>query len=190
LKITGWNYFYSQNSAEISNLTRHQLFLIMETISQIFGEGKDLATSQMCARAAIIFLVTLLLIRLSGRRSFGMHYAFDNIIVILLGAILSRTIVGASAFIPTVSAALVIVLMHRGFAWLGLTVRGFNRVIKGDKIILYEDGQLLPDNLKRALISEKDLEASLRTTLQEQSLANIKCAYMECNGEISFVKKD
>jgi uncharacterized membrane protein YcaP (DUF421 family) len=161
----------------------------MEVLVKIFGEGKDLDTLQMCARAVFVFLVTLLLIRISGRRSFGMRSALDNIIVILLGAILSRTIVGASAFGPTVSAALVIVFMHRVFAWLGLRIKGFNRVIVGEKILLYEHGKLLHENMERALVSKKDLEASLRTTLQEQSLLNIECAYMECNGEISFVKK-
>ena len=164
-------------------------FNIMEILSKIFGEGKDLNIYQMCLRAIVIFFITLFLIRVSGRRSFGMRSPFDNIIVILLGAILSRTIVGASEFLPTISAAFVIVFMHRLFAWIAMSYQQFGAIIEGEKIILYENGILINGNMKKALLSEKDLYESLRKTLNMDSLENIKCAYMECNGEISFIKK-
>ena len=160
----------------------------MEILSEIFGEGKTLITSQMCFRAITIFLITLLLIRISGRRSFGMRSAFDNIIVILLGAILSRPIVGASEFLPTVSAAFVIAVLHRLFAWLGILSKSLGYFIKGNKIVLYENGKIIEGNMRRALLTDKDLYASLRHTMQLDSFEGIKCAYMECNGEISFVR--
>lgn len=162
----------------------------MDILSEIFGEGKNLSTLQTCARAIAIFLVTLALIRISGRRSFGMRSAYDNIIVILLGAILGRTVVGASEFFPTVSAAFVIVLMHRSFAWLAMSNKRFGHIIKGKKIILYENGSFHEKNMKRALLTEKEFYASLRKTTNLDSLETIKCAYMETNGEVSFVKTD
>ena len=53
----------------------------METL---WGSGKDLTALQMSVRALAIFFITLALVRLSGRRSFGRKTAFDNIIVIIL----------------------------------------------------------------------------------------------------------
>ncbi|SEJ11791.1 Protein of unknown function [Dyadobacter sp. SG02] len=161
----------------------------METITQLFGEGENQTVFQMSLRAVVIFIITLLLLRIAGRRSFGMKSPFDNIIVILLGAILSRAVVGASEFLPTISAAAVIAVLHRLGAWLGTLHLRFGAVIKGQKIILFRDGKLDHDNMRRALVSESDLYACLRNAMHVESFDTIESAYMENNGQISFVKK-
>lgn len=161
----------------------------MEILTQLFGEGENQTTLQMSARAVVIFIITLILLRIAGRRSFGMKSPFDNIIVILLGAILSRAVVGASEFVPTIAAATVIAVLHRLGAWLGALNLRFGALIKGQKIVLFEKGRLMHDNMRRALISESDLYASLRNNMHVESFDTIKSAYMENNGQISFVRK-
>jgi hypothetical protein len=66
----------------------------METLIALFGEGKDLDSLQMAARPTAVFFGALVLIRISGRRSFGQRSPFDYVVAILLGATLSRVIVG------------------------------------------------------------------------------------------------
>ena len=89
----------------------------MDVLIAIFGEGKDLGSLQMAMRAVAVFFAALILIRISGRRSFGQRSPFDYVVAILLGATLSRVIVGASPATPTFMASLVIVLLHRALAW-------------------------------------------------------------------------
>lgn len=161
----------------------------METIIQLFGEGENQTALQMSLRGAVIFVITLLLLRIAGRRSFGMKSPFDNIIVILLGAVLSRAVVGASEFVPTVACATTIAVLHRLGTWLGALNLGFSALIKGQKIILFHDGKLDHQNMRRALVSESDLYASLRSSMNVESFETIDSAYMEMNGQISFVKK-
>jgi len=55
----------------------------MYVLINIFGEGKELTLIQMCARGVVVFFIALILIRISGRRSFGMHMPLDNIISII-----------------------------------------------------------------------------------------------------------
>ncbi|MET7256871.1 DUF421 domain-containing protein [Dyadobacter jiangsuensis] len=161
----------------------------MEILTQLFGEGENQTTLQMSARAVVIFIITLILLRIAGRRSFGMKSPFDNIIVILLGAILSRAVVGASEFVPTIASATVIAVLHRLGAWLGALNLRFGALIKGQKIVLFEKGELKHDNMRRALVSESDLYASLRNDMHLESFERIESAYMENNGQISFVRK-
>src|SRR6202012_677618 len=122
----------------------------------LFGDGKDLNTLQMCCRSVVIFFVCLILIRISGRRSFGVKTPLDNIIVILLGALLSRAVVGASPFIPVVAGSFVFVLFHRLLAWGIVRSPKFANLIEGKKICLYSDGKFIAKNLKDALVCEED----------------------------------
>src|ERR1700712_4547819 len=105
----------------------------MKTLVEIFGEGKDLNVLQMSSRAIVIFLIALVLIRISGRRSFGIRTPLDNIIVISLGAILSRAIVGASPFLPVVIACFTIVILHRFLGWLISNNERLSEILEGNK---------------------------------------------------------
>jgi len=55
----------------------------MELLIKIFGEGKDLDALQMSSRGIVMFFIALVLIRLSGRRSFGVRTPLDNMWVSL-----------------------------------------------------------------------------------------------------------
>jgi len=161
----------------------------MKTIELLFGHGKDLEIYQMCVRAISIFLLTLLMIRIAGRRAFGMRSALDNIIVILLGAVLSRAVVGASPFIHVIAASFVLVILYRIFAWLILKSSTLRRIIQGDKHLLYSRGKFLQDNMDKALICKAEIMQSVREVIQEGGLDHIDSIYMERNGTVSIVKK-
>jgi uncharacterized membrane protein YcaP (DUF421 family) len=161
----------------------------MEWIKTVFGEGQDLDCLRMSSRAVLTFFVTLLLIRIAGIRTFGKKSAFDNVIIILLGSVLARAVVGASPYIPTVVACLSFVLVHRLLAWLSLYSDRIGRWVKGEKASLYAQGKRNKDNMRHSLISEKDLEEGLRLAANEGALDQVEEIFIERNGEISVVKK-
>jgi heme A synthase len=65
----------------------------------LVGEGKELTILQMSVRAFAMFIIYVVLIRIAGLRTFAKQSTFDNIIVIMLGAVLARGVVGASPFL-------------------------------------------------------------------------------------------
>ena len=162
----------------------------MELIVKIFGEGKNLDAWQMSSRGVLIFFIALILVRISGRRSFGVRTPLDNIITILLGAILSRAVVGASEFVPVVICCFVIVLLHRLFGWLVAGNKRFARIMEGDKITLYENGKFNKDHLKRGLVGEEDIMQGVRESALTENMEKIDKVYLERNGGISVVKKE
>ena len=161
----------------------------MKLIIDIFGQGKDLNVLQMSCRGIVVFIITLLLIRISGRRSFGMRTPLDNIIVITLGALLGRGIVGASSFLPVVVCSLVLVSMHRAFGWAMAHNKRFAELVEGKKILLFEDGQFLEKKLDDALLCKEDVIRGVRKTALTDNLEKIDKIYIENTGEISPVKK-
>ncbi|MDB4924262.1 DUF421 domain-containing protein [Mucilaginibacter sp.] len=161
-----------------------------ELIIKIFGEGKELNVYQMSARAFVIYIIALVLIRISGRRTFGKKSAFDNTIAIILGAILSRAVVGASDFVPTVVCCLVLVLLHRLLAMISLHNESFARLLRGESMVLFENEKLNDENMKLGLISKNDLMGDVRSKANINSLTNVKQVYLETSGEISVVEKE
>jgi len=154
----------------------------------LFGEGEDLSILNMSCRAFIMFFIALLLLRISGRRSFGARSPFDNIVVIMLGAILSRPIVGASSFIPTVVAATVICVVHRLLAILAARIHPLSKILKGGEGILYKDGQLNYSTMKRFNLSLGDVEEGVRTKAGTSSLSDVKEIWIERSGELSVIR--
>src|ERR1700743_201151 len=161
----------------------------MEILLKIFGEGKDLSALQMSCRGIVIFFVALILIRISGRRSFGVRSPLDNIITISLGAIMSRAVVGASAFVPVVICCFVIVLLHRFFGWLIAHSKSFGRFIEGNKMVLFENNKFNKEHMENALVCQEDIMQGVRKSALTDDMSKIEKVYIERNGEISAIKK-
>jgi uncharacterized membrane protein YcaP (DUF421 family) len=161
----------------------------MSVIEEIFGAGRDLSVFQMTNRAIVMFFIALVLIRISGRRSFGLHAPLDNIISIILGAVLSRAIVGASDFLPVITSSAVLVLLHRLFALLMVHHPGFSKLVAGDKILVFKNGIFIEKNMNRAQVCKDDILQEVRRSALTEDLEKIEKVYIERNGEINAVKK-
>lgn len=162
----------------------------MEIIHQLFGVGKDLNALQMSMRSLVFFFITLIFIRIGGMRAFGKKSAFDNIIVIVLGSVVARGIAGASAFGATVASSLVLVLIHRVLSWLIVKNKSIEKLIKGSHILLFHNNEIIYPNLTKAGMSKDDLFESLRMETNSETLDKVDKAYMENNGQISFILKE
>jgi uncharacterized membrane protein YcaP (DUF421 family) len=159
-----------------------------DLLIRIFGVGRDLDAGQMAARAFVMFFIAIVLVRLSGMRSFGSKTSFDIIVVIMLGAILSRAVVGVSPFLPTVAAAITICITHRVLAMLSSRIHFLSDLLKGTSYIIYKDGKLNKKNMTRCDLSMGDLEEGIRLAGNVSSLEEVKEVRMERSGQISVVK--
>jgi uncharacterized membrane protein YcaP (DUF421 family) len=156
----------------------------------IIGSGVNLTPVQMCIRAFFIFIIALILIRIAGIRAFGMKSSFDNIVILLLGSILSRVVYSTDSIPGILLACLILVVMHRLFAILSVYSDTFGKLVKGDKTLLLKSGRPITENMRRGLISHKDLDEGIRIACHAESHQGIEAAYLERSGSISVIKKD
>ena len=136
-----------------------------------------------------MFFIALILLRAAGARVFSRKSAFDQVIAIMLGAVLSRGITGASPFGQTVVAGIVMMFIYRLTGWLSERNNGFERIVKGDPVLLYKDGNFNRKKMQQCMITEEDIKESVRLELQEPDLRNVAEVLLEINGRLSFVKR-
>lgn len=160
-----------------------------EFITTVFGRGRNLDILQMSCRAFVLFFVTLALIKIAGVRTFGTRSAFDNVIVIMLGAIISRAVVGVSPFFPTLAASLVLCVIHRVLGQVSVRFNTVSRLVKGQEKVLYKNGQFYKKNMERCHITMGDLMGQLRLKGNTTNLKNVREIIFERSGEISIVKE-
>jgi uncharacterized membrane protein YcaP (DUF421 family) len=158
-----------------------------DLLKELLGE-KDPTVLQMCFRAVCVFFIGLILIRISGRRSFGMHMPLDNVITILMGAILSHAVLGDSSFFGTVGAATTLAVLHRLCAWIAIYNDSFGKLIKGTALTIFKDGEFIKENMDHGMVSKKDAIECVRLNVNEDSLENVKTITIERNGQISVVQ--
>src|SRR5947208_6075937 len=113
------------------------------------AEPKDLTFVQISLRGIIVFIATLAMIRLGHKRSLARKTAFDAVLIVILASVLSRAINGSAAFFATLGASVVIVLVHRLFAFVAYYSHGFGVLIKGHPDLIIEDGDLILPTMRR-----------------------------------------
>jgi len=154
------------------------------------GKATELTLFNISLRAFLIFIAGLALVRVGDRRSLAEKTAFDAIFIVLLGSMLSRAINGTSPFFTTIAAAIVLMIIHRTFAFAAYKSHWFGQLIKGKPITVVRNGEMDWQGLKRALVSKHDFEEDLRLDGKTDDVSTIRLARLERSGDISFVKKE
>jgi uncharacterized membrane protein YcaP (DUF421 family) len=153
-------------------------------------EPKDLTFSQISLRGVIVFLATLLMVRLSTKRSLAEKTAFDAVLLVILASMVSRAINGTATFFASIGGGFILVLVHRSFGWFACRSHAFGKLIKGSPDVIVENGQPNLPAMRRNYISEHDLEEDLRLDAQVEDLSRVRIARVERSGDISFIKRE
>jgi uncharacterized membrane protein YcaP (DUF421 family) len=164
----------------------------MDALEQIIGLGKEareLDMGEMAVRAAIIYIVTLAIVRLGKKRFMGSGTAFDMIVGIMLGSMASRALTGNAPMIPTMTGAAVLVFMHWLFSGIALRSHAFGSLIKGHSGTLVREGEVDARMMKKVHMTDRDLNEDLRG----QGVADaskVAEARLERSGKVSVIKAE
>ena len=151
-------------------------------------EPKDLTFLQMSLRGVIIFAATLVMIRLSSKRSLAEKTAFEAGLLVIIASVLARAINGSAPFFPTIGTGFILVALHWVLGLGAYHSHGFGRLIKGEAEVIVRNGKLDQESMRRNHISEHDLEEDMRLSAKIEDMSKIKVARVERSGDISFIK--
>jgi uncharacterized membrane protein YcaP (DUF421 family) len=171
---------------EPSDMNTFSQFL--HTLLGIGTEPRDLTFLQVSIRGIIVFIATLIMVRLGSKRSLAEKTAFDAVFVVIIGSMLARAINGSEAFFPTLGAGFVLVFLHRLFGMAAYYSHAFGILVKGKPAVLVQDGMLEHKNMLQEHISQHDLEEDMRLNAETDDLSRIQVARLERSGDISFIK--
>jgi uncharacterized membrane protein YcaP (DUF421 family) len=169
----------------------------MEAVSNFFylilgpdGKPTELSFLQISLRGLLIFIAALAMVRIGDRRSLAEKTAFDAMFIVLLGSMLSRAINGTAPFFTTIAAGIALMLIHRTCAFAAYYSHFFGKLVKGNSVIVVQNGKVDWKALARCLVSKHDFEEDLRLEARTDNVGKIRVARIERSGDISFIKKE
>jgi len=143
---------------------------------------------QAMARAVVVYLAGLAVVRIGKSRSIGRITPIDVLLGFVLGSLLSRAITGHASLSGTVAASSALVATHWLLTRLACQWHWFGDLVKGRADLIVKDGQPLADHLLRHNISSHDLDEQVRLHGLD-GLSDVRLAYKERNGEVSIIPR-
>ena len=150
----------------------------------------DVTLPEIVLRVAIVYIVILIGIRLSGKREIAQMTPIDLVLLLLIANAVQNAMTGPdTSVIGGLVAAGTLLLLNVVFSrllWKHKTLRHF---VEGIPTVLIHNGKILHANLDKEKISSEELQQALREH-GVADVADVSVAMLEIDGSISVLKKD
>ena len=149
----------------------------------------SLPIAEKILRPILVYLFLVVGLRLAGKRELAQLNPFDLVVLLTLSNTVQNAIIGDDNSVTggVLGATTLLLVNHVVVRYL-YSHRDLERLVEGDPDVLIENGQVLPDRLKRELITHADLE----TAAHKQgfaSLEDVEQAILEPGGGICFIAR-
>lgn len=148
----------------------------------------DLPWWEFIVRGAVVYLVLLVMVRISGRRTVGQFTPFDLLVVMLLSEAVSNSLSGGD---DSLSGGLIIAATLIALNTLVAVISAYSRrmsvILDGTAVLIGRDGVFFDKVVRHCRITAEDLDQALRAAGCERS--DMQCAFLEADGEITIQKK-
>lgn len=147
----------------------------------------DVSVGELLLRGALVYVVLLLMMRLSGKRTVGQFTPFDLLVVMLVSEAAGPSMVGKDQSVLgglLVCAILIVFNMLMG----ALSARNSlaERLLEGQAVLIGRDGQIFDAVRKKHRVSSNDIETALREA--DCTLAQMRCMFLEADGKLSILQ--
>jgi uncharacterized membrane protein YcaP (DUF421 family) len=141
-------------------------------------------------RAVAVYMLVMLLVRLSGKRVVGKFTPFDLVLLILIGnAVQNGMNGGDNSLTGAVILAICLIALNYGVAFVAARSPRARTFIEGKPVVLARDGTIFREVLRHELVSKADFHEAMREAGCDD-IERIRVATLETNGHISIVLAD
>lgn len=141
-------------------------------------------------RTAVVYLLLVAILRLSGKREVGQMSILELIVILLISDAVQNSMVGEdTTLIGGLLAVMTLLGLDYGLSRLTVRSQRLRRVIEGEPRLLVRDGRLLT----KALREEKVESEKVRAAIRAHGLAHVedvRLAVLETDGSISIIPMD
>lgn len=142
---------------------------------------------EFIVRGLAVYLLLLVMVRLSGRRTVGQFTPFDLLVVVLLSEAVSSSLSGGDeSLVGGLIAAATLVAINSLVAMLSSRNEKFEKLVDGSAVLIGRDGVFFDKVVRDCRLSESDLEEALRE--HDCPRPEMKCAFLEADGEITILR--
>jgi uncharacterized membrane protein YcaP (DUF421 family) len=143
---------------------------------------------EFIVRAAAVYILLLVMVRLTGKRTVGQFTPFDLVVVLLLSEAVSGSINGQDESLAGgLIAATTLLVLDVLIATASARSRKVDAVVEGSPVLIGRDGVIYKDVLKRERVAVADVEKALRAA--DCQIEDMRMAILEADGNINIMKK-
>ena len=140
-------------------------------------------------RAALVFLILGIVIRVTGKRQIAQLSAFDLILLVTMGDLIGQTVLQeddslTAGFLAVSTFGVLSMVMGMAMYFLPKS----RPVLRGQATVFLRDGKLDEDVMRYEMIHVADLYEAAREA-GIRSLDEVELAIMETDGTFSFFKR-
>ncbi|MER7011904.1 YetF domain-containing protein [Saccharopolyspora sp. NPDC000359] len=139
-------------------------------------------------RAAVVYLVVLVLFRITGKRTLAQVTTMDLVLLLIISEATQQALLGDDYSVTNAAVVITtLVLLDRAFDVLKFRYKTVSRLTEGLPLVLVEHGEPLHDRLRKEQISTDDILASARKDQGLLRMEQIDFAVLERSGGISII---
>lgn len=140
-------------------------------------------------RGVVVYVMVMVLMRLSGKRAVGQFTPFDLVLLILVGNAVQNGINGGdNSLTGAFVMATTLIVLNYLVALATSRSERVEHLVEGVPVVVAHDGKVFRQVLRSQLVSDDDFEEALRNN-GLRDVSDVDIALLETNGKISVVAK-
>ena len=137
-------------------------------------------------RAAALYFVMLVMIRLLGKRTIGNFTAFDLLVALMVSDMIGDIVFAQVSFAQGLAGIFSIAALEYAGSWLTYSAPTLDKLLEGAPTVVVKQGEFDRHGMRRERMTEQDIGAALRQHGIDD-MRVVRLAIVESDGHVSVL---